>query len=79
MFLAAMESLVGSTVLPSVISSLGGIDLYLGWSAVFYLQSCHDSSFWKACRSMGFARVYFIATIFFAIGSLHCGAFTHNA
>lgn len=74
MFIAAMESLIGSTILPSIISSLGGIDLY-PWLISCFLLSLIVATplFGRLADTLGFFKVYIIALIFFFIGSLLCG------
>lgn len=74
MFIAAMESLIGSTILPSIISSLGGIDLY-PWLISCFLLSLIVATplFGKLADTLGFFKVYSIALFFFFIGSLLCG------
>lgn len=74
MFIAAMESLIASTILPSIISSLGGIDLY-PWVISSFLLALVVATplFGKLADHIGFFKVYVVALIFFCIGSLFCG------
>lgn len=74
MFIAAMESLIGSTLLPSIIYSLGGIDLY-PWIISSFLLALVVATpiFGKLADHMDFFKVYMIALLLFALGSLFCG------
>lgn len=74
MFIAAMESLIGSTVLPSIISTLGGFDLYPWIISCFLLALIVATPiFGKLTDHWGFFGVYNIAIAFFLVGSLMCG------
>lgn len=72
--MAAMESLIGSTILPSILSSLGGFDLYPWMVSAFLLSLVITTPlFGKMVDHMGFYKVYLIAIAFFMTGSLFCG------
>lgn len=72
--MAAMESLIGSTILPSILSSLGGFDLYPWMVSAFLLSLVITTPlFGKMVDHMGFYKVYMIAIAFFMTGSLFCG------
>lgn len=74
MFIAAMESLIGSTILPSIISSLGGLHLYPWLISCFLLALIVATPlFGTLADTLGFFKVYYIALIFFSIGSFLCG------
>lgn len=74
LFMAAMESLIGSTILPSILSSLGGFDLYPWMVSAFLLSLVITTPlFGKMVDHMGFYKVYIIAIGFFMVGSLFCG------
>lgn len=74
LFIAAMESLIGSTILPSILASLGGFDLYPWMVSAFLLALVVTTPlFGKMADHYGFYRVYLIAIGFFLTGSLFCG------
>lgn len=74
MFIAAMESLIGSTIMPSILSSLGGIHLYPLLASSFLLALVVTTPlFGKLSDRLGFTKVYLIAIFFFALGSMLCG------
>ncbi|MFV0340974.1 MAG: MFS transporter [Parachlamydiaceae bacterium] len=74
LFMAAMESLIGSTILPSILSSLGGFDLYPWMVSAFLLSLVITTPlFGKMADHYGFYKTYLIAIGFFMVGSLFCG------
>lgn len=74
MFVAAMEGLIASTILPSIIYSLGGIDMYPWVISSFLLAMVVATPlFGKLADHIGFFKIYGIAILFFCFGSLLCG------
>lgn len=74
LFIAAMESLIGSTILPSILASLGGFDLYPWMVSAFLLALVVTTPlFGKLADHMGFYPIYLAAIGIFMIGSLGCG------
>lgn len=74
MFIAAMESLIGSTTLPTIVSSLGAIELFPWVISCFLLALVVATPlFGKLADHWGFFKVYMIAITLFFIGSLCCG------
>ncbi len=71
----AIEVYVGSTLMPSVVTDIGGIDLFAWVTTVFVVASIAASMF-AAVRPFGLGprHNYLIATAAFAIGTLICGA-----
>lgn len=74
MFIAAMESLIGSTTLPTIVSSLGGIELFPWVISCFLLALVVATPlFGKLADHWGFFKVYTLAIATFFTGSLFCG------
>lgn len=74
LFIAAMESLIGSTILPSILSSLGGFDLYPWMVSAFLLALVVTTPlFGKLADHLGFFKIYVAAIGIFMVGSLGCG------
>jgi MFS family permease len=74
MFIAAMESLIGSTTLPTIVSSLGAIELFPWVISCFLLALVVATPlFGKLADHWGFFKVYIAAIALFFIGSLFCG------
>jgi EmrB/QacA subfamily drug resistance transporter len=77
-FLAALESSVVATAMPSVIKDLGGQHLYALPFAVFLLTSTVSSPLWgRASDLLGRKRLYLAGVILFLLGSVLCGAATN--
>lgn len=74
MFIAAMESLIGSTTLPTIVLSLGAIELF-PWVISGFLLALVVATplFGKLADHWGFFKVYMAAISLFFIGSLFCG------
>ena len=76
-FLAALESSVVATAMPSVIRDLGGQHLYALPFAVYLLTSTVSSPLWgRASDIFGRKRMYLAGVILFLLGSALCGAAT---
>ncbi|PYE54443.1 MFS transporter [Deinococcus yavapaiensis] len=74
-FLAALESTVVATAMPSVIRDLGGQELYALPFAVYLLTSTVSSPLWgRASDMLGRKNLYLLGVILFLIGSAFCGA-----
>ena len=79
-FLAALESSVVATAMPSVIRDLGGQHLYALPFAVFLLTSTVSSPLWgRASDLLGRKRLYLAGVALFLIGSALSGAATSMA
>ncbi|WP_425147965.1 MDR family MFS transporter [Deinococcus sp.] len=77
-FLAALESSVVATAMPSVIRDLGGQHLYALPFAVYLLTSTVSSPLWgRASDLLGRKRMYLAGVIVFLLGSALCGAATN--
>ncbi len=73
-FLAALESSVVATAMPSVIADLGGQRLYALPFAVYLLTSTVSSPLWgRASDVLGRRRLYLIGVVLFLLGSALCG------
>lgn len=70
----AIEVYIGSTLMPSVVAEIGGLDLFAWVTTVFIVASIIASIF-AAVRPFGLGprQNYLIATGMFALGSLICG------
>ena len=74
-FLAALESSVVATAMPSVIRDLGGQHLYALPFAVFLLTSTVSAPLWgRASDIFGRKRLYLAGVTLFLLGSALCGA-----
>jgi EmrB/QacA subfamily drug resistance transporter len=73
-FLAAMEGMVTSTIMPSVIGAIGGMGLYPWVTASFMLASTVTTPIYgKLSDVYGRKRFVLIAITIFVIGSILCG------
>ncbi len=72
--LNAMEVYIGSTLMPSVVADIGGLQLFAWVTTVFIIASIIASIF-AAVRPFGLGprQNYLIAATAFALGSLICG------
>ncbi|WP_423067142.1 MFS transporter [Devosia sp. CN2-171] len=70
----AIEVYIGSTLMPSVVAEIGGLDLFAWVTTVFVVASIIASIF-AAVRPFGLGprQNYLIAAAMFGIGSLICG------
>lgn len=76
-FLAALESSVVATAMPSVIRDLGGTHLYALPFAVYLLASTVSSPLWgRASDVLGRKRLYLAGVLLFLLGSALSGAST---
>lgn len=74
MFLAAIDNMITSTILPSVISTIGGLSLYPWVASIFMLTSTITTPIYgKLSDIYGHKKFTFIAIIIFLIGSMLCG------
>ena len=79
-FLAALESSVVATAMPSVIRDLGGQHLYALPFAVYLLTSTVSSPLWgRASDIFGRKSMYLAGVIVFLLGSELCGAASNMA
>jgi MFS family permease len=72
--LTAVEVYIGSTLMPSVVADIGGLDLFAWVTTVFIVASIAASMF-AAVRPFGLGprQNYLIAAAAFGVGSLICG------
>ena len=74
MFLAAIDNMITSTILPSVISSIGGLPLYPWVASIFMLASTVTLPLYgKLSDIYGHKKFTIIAITIFLIGSALCG------
>ncbi|NTW50903.1 MAG: MFS transporter, partial [Chlorobiales bacterium] len=74
MFLSAMEGMITSTIMPSVISAVGGLSLYPWVGTVFMLASTITTPLYgKLSDIYGHKRFILIAIGIFLLGSVLCG------
>ncbi len=74
-FLAALESTVVATAMPSVVRDLGGQELYALPFAVYLLTSTVSSPLWgRASDLVGRRRLYLVGVVLFLLGSGLAGA-----
>ncbi|WP_420595176.1 MDR family MFS transporter [Deinococcus sp.] len=72
--LAALESSVIATAMPTVIKELGGQNLYALPFAVYLLTSTITSPLWgRASDLLGRKRLYLAGIVIFLLGSMWCG------
>ena len=72
--LQAIEAFIGSTLLPSVVSEIGGLELF-AWNATVFIVASIAASIFAAVRPFGVGPrgVYVFAAAGFGLGSLICG------
>lgn len=72
--LQAIETFIGSTLLPSVVRDIGGIELF-AWNTTVYIVASIVASVFAAVRPFGLGPrgIYVFAAFGFALGSLICG------
>lgn len=72
--LQAIEFFVGSTILPSVVADIGGLELF-AWNATVFVVASIFASIFAALRPFGIGPrgAYIAAAAGFALGSLICG------
>ncbi|MEV2214719.1 MFS transporter [Streptomyces sp. NPDC050997] len=75
MLLAALDSTIVSTALPTIVSELGGLD-HLSWVVTAYLlASTAATPLWgKLGDQYGRKRLFQLAIVIFLVGSALCGA-----
>ncbi len=73
--LQAMETFIGSTLLPSVVREVGGLELF-AWNTTVFVVSSIVAAIFAAVRPFGIGPrgSYVLAALGFAVGSLACGA-----
>lgn len=72
--LQAMEAFIGSTLLPSAVAEIGGIELF-SWNTTLFIVASIVAAIFAAVRpfGLGLRGTYLLAAITFAAGSLICG------
>lgn len=72
--LQAIETFIGSTLLPSVVRDIGGIDLF-AWNTTLFIVASILASVFAAVRPFGIGPRgnYLLAAAGFGVGSLICG------
>jgi len=74
MFLAAIENMITTTIMPSVISSIGGLTLYPWLSVIFILSSTITLPLYGKLSDMyGYKLFTILAILIFTTGSALCG------
>lgn len=74
MFLAAMDAMITSTIMPTMIAAIGGLNLYPWVAAIFMLASLITTPVYgKLSDLYGHKRFILLAIAIFLIGSLLCG------
>ncbi|MDC9825513.1 MFS transporter [Devosia sp. ZB163] len=73
--LQAIETFIGSTLLPSVVAEIGGLELF-AWNTTVFIVASIIASIFAAVRPFGIGPrgSYVLAATGFAIGSLICGS-----
>jgi EmrB/QacA subfamily drug resistance transporter len=73
-FLAALDTTILSTVMPTIVSDLGGLGLYSWVFSVYMIMTAIAMPVWgKVSDSVGRKSVFFAAVAVFLIGSILCG------
>lgn len=72
--LNAIEVYIGSTLMPSVVAEIGGLDLF-AWVTTIFIVASIAASMFAAVRPFGLGprQNYLIAAAAFGLGSLICG------
>jgi MFS family permease len=72
--LTAIEVYIGSTLMPSVVAEIGGLDLF-AWVTTIFIVASIAASMFAAVRPFGLGprQNYLIAAAAFGLGSLLCG------
>lgn len=72
--LQAIEAFIGSTLLPSVVRDIGGLELF-AWNTSVFIVASIIASIFAAVRPFGFGPrgIYIFAAFGFGLGSLICG------
>ncbi len=73
--LQAIETFIGSTLLPSVVKDIGGLELF-AWNTTVFIVASIIASIFAAVRpfDLGPRGIYLVAAFGFGLGSLVCGA-----
>lgn len=73
--LQALETFIGSTLLPSVVREIGGLELF-AWNTTVFIVASIIAAIFAAVRPFGIGPrgSYVFAALGFAVGSLVCGA-----
>src|SRR5690606_23106187 len=72
--LQAMETFIVSTLLPSVVGDIGGLELF-AWNTTVFIIASIVATIFAAVRPFGFGPrgSYIFAAMSFGVGSLICG------
>jgi MFS family permease len=72
--LQALETFIGSTLLPSVVRDIGGLELF-AWNTTVFIVASIIASIFAAIRpfNLGPRGIYIFAAFGFGLGSLICG------
>jgi len=72
--LQALEAFIGSTLLPSVVRDIGGLELF-AWNTTVFIVASIIASIFAAVRPFGLGPrgIYLFAAFGFGLGSLICG------
>jgi MFS family permease len=72
--LQALETFIGSTLLPSVVREIGGLELF-AWNTTVFIVASIVASIFAAVRpfDLGPRGIYIFAAFGFGLGSLICG------
>ena len=72
--LQALETFIGSTLLPSVVREIGGLELF-AWNTTVFIVASIVASIFAAVRPFGLGPrgIYLFAALGFGLGSLICG------
>ena len=74
LFMASMESTVIATAMPTIVSQLGGLEIYSwAFSAYMLTSTCTVPVYGKLSDIYGRRIIYAVAMILFLIGSVLCG------
>lgn len=72
--LQAIETFIGSTLLPSIVRDIGGLELF-AWNTTVFIVASIVAAIFAAVRPLGIGPrgSYVLAAMGFALGSLVCG------
>jgi len=73
-FLAALDTTILATVMPTIVGDLGGLSLYSWVFSVYMIMTAVSTPVWgKLSDTLGKRSIFFAAVVLFLFGSILCG------
>ncbi len=73
-FLAALDTTILATVMPTIVEELGGLSLYSWVFSVYMIMTAVSMPIWgRLCDLLGKRHLFVAAVVFFLFGSVLCG------